>query len=785
MIIGMDFGTTNSGMSVYDGHQLRFIPLEADSTVARTALYLTNDRQVSIGRAAIDAYYQQNLNRPARYESVRVGEITLTFAEVGTFVRDVYIERDIFAPGRLFLSFKTALSSLNYLGTVVGSHFYFLEDIVALYLYIARQRAEQFLDTEIRQIVLGRPVRFNFDPEADRLAQERLLKAAFRAGYETVSFQYEPIAAAYDYESRISAPQNVLIFDFGGGTLDISILRVGDPRQRAVLATGGVPIAGDIFDQKLVRAQLPRHFGEGSFYRLDGKLLPLPSSFYEAFSNWQDMLALQRPGFLEDLKRIERGAQHPKQIRALASLVSSSYGLKMYDVVEATKRQLSLLRQSAITLEGPGFYVRQPVTRAEFERIIRPEVRVIEEHLDETLQRAGLRADQIDAVIRTGGSSQIPIFIDMLAQRFGTERVRALDTFSSVTAGLGIIAHRISSGALDERLYHRRDYDLSQTVTDPSGMGVPPVDFEVMQRFIALRDVYTDARPALGLAALDGDYEVRAALIQPDQLGAGELPLDALGLPANPFHGALAAGPDDAILVATTDYRFLLRTARELASFNAMDLRLADAEGFATDVFGSEHAAALCPWHRLHDRAPIILITTAGYTREFRAGPLLERMNQPVAYQLDRLRGWPLTFLNLDSDADLLLFTAGGRALRLPAQLLLDAHNKRAMKVGTSDRIIAAWASAEPVDLLFASAEGHALRLNSADLPPAAALNDAGTRIFTRRGLTTVIPLIPGAPLRALTDRRFLTLAPPATESGRLLKLTRDERLMALFGPHA
>jgi hypothetical chaperone protein len=280
VIIGVDFGTTNSGIAVYDGQRLRLIPLgnaSSGATIARTALYLTNDRQVYIGRHAIDTYYEQNLNRPVRIEKVCVGEIELTFAELPTHRRFVYLDKDVLAPGRLFLSFKTALSSLNYLGTVVGSHFYFLEDIIALYLYIARQRAENALGAPISRIVLGRPVRYTRDPEGDRLAQERFLKAAFRAGYDEVYLQYEPVAAAYHYESTIQGEQNVLIFDFGGGTLDISILRVGNPHTRAVLANGGLPIAGDVFDQKLVRARLPPHFGEGSAYGEGGKLLPVPS----------------------------------------------------------------------------------------------------------------------------------------------------------------------------------------------------------------------------------------------------------------------------------------------------------------------------------------------------------------------------------------------------------------------------------------------------------------------------------------------------------------------------
>ncbi|MBZ0289405.1 MAG: Hsp70 family protein, partial [Anaerolineae bacterium] len=215
MIVGMDFGTTNSGMAVYDGENLRLIPLELANRnpyIARTALYITNDRQVYIGRQAIDTYYEQNLNRPVKIEKVIVGEITLDFADLPSFKKYVYVEKDVLAPGRLFLSFKTGLKSLNYIGTVIGAQFYFLEDIVAMYLYIAKQRAEQFLKRDVRQIVLGRPVHYSMDAQEDQIARERMLNAAFRAGFEEVCFQYEPVAAAYHYETTIQSEQTVLIF---------------------------------------------------------------------------------------------------------------------------------------------------------------------------------------------------------------------------------------------------------------------------------------------------------------------------------------------------------------------------------------------------------------------------------------------------------------------------------------------------------------------------------------------------------------------------------------------
>ena len=389
MIIGMDFGTTNSGIATYDGQRLQIIPIDGNN-VARTALYITNDRQFYIGREAIDTYFAQNLNRPINISRVHVGEIKLTFAEIGTFYRDVFIDKDTLAPGRLFVSFKTALSSLNYLGTVVGSHFYFLEDIIALYLYIAKQRAEAVLHTEISR---SRSVARCVSPSSQRTTPSpanaccgRLFARATRKSICSMNRLPPPITTS----SSIDREQIVLVFDFGGGTLDLSVLRVGNPQTRAVLTTGGVPIAGDIFDSKLARARLPKHFGEGSSYRSGAQKLPVPSAFYEAFADWQEMLALQRPDMFHQIELIQRTAQRPQQVRALRNLVSSSYGLKMFDIVEGAKRQLSQTARANIHLSGVGFDVVESVTRPEFEAVIGPETRIIEDYLDTLLKEAGI-----------------------------------------------------------------------------------------------------------------------------------------------------------------------------------------------------------------------------------------------------------------------------------------------------------------------------------------------------------------------------------------------------------
>ncbi|MBZ0292826.1 MAG: Hsp70 family protein [Anaerolineae bacterium] len=767
MIIGMDFGTTNSGMAAYDGQKLHLIPLDhanANPTVARTALYVTNDRQVYIGRQAIDTYYTQNLNRPVQFDKVHVGEITLTFAEIGTFIRDVYVDKDIFEPGRLFLSFKMGLSSLNYLGTVIGRQFYFLEDIIALYLYVARQRAEKALKREIRSIVLGRPVRYALDAEANQLAQERMLKAAFRAGYDEVYLQYEPIAAAYHYESAIDTEQNVLIFDFGGGTLDLSVLRVGNPKTRAVLANGGLPIAGDVFDQKLVRAKLPSHFGEGSTYRNGDKQLPVPSSFYEAFNNWQDMLALQRPDFYESIKRIEQTSQNPYQIRALRDLISSSYALSMYDIVEGTKRDLSSALRSIIRLKGDGFNVMEPVTRSEFERIIRTDINTIADYVDEMIAKAGLNHSDIDAVIRTGGSSQIPAFVELLETRFGADKVRSIDTFSSVTSGLGIIAHRIERGEIDVPVHRREDYS---TVEDITRDGLPAVDFEVMKKYISFTETQAeDEQPALGFVTLTRDRHVRAALDDPE------------GLPLADAGQVVAAPADDLLLLATSDYRFTLKTSRQLMSLDELGLSLADTEGFHLDVFGDEHVTSLSNWADFTPSDWALLVTNSGHFKAFQGEPLKKRMEQPVPYQIPRLRGAPLTFL--DKQGDVFLFSATGRTVRLAATDI-EPLEGRLMQAAGRDHIVAAFSFADPTSFLLVDASGYLLRVDSDDIAYADGFSTNGVKLSTRR-ILSVIPL--GAQPALITNQRLLPLDIPDEEQWKV-KLHKGEKVVSLLDLHA
>jgi hypothetical chaperone protein len=451
--IGLDFGTTNSGAALYDGQRLHVFSLDPasnDPRVMRSVMYVTRDHQILFGRGAIDTYYRQNVGRPSRMVDERVGEIEITQGDVGsvkgypvgpqTFVTDVSVLVDELTPGRLLHSLKSGLAT-SYDGTTIFKRYYRLDELVAVYLRAIRERVENEIGQSVDGVVLGRPVNFvdSAGEQDNQRAEARLRRAAEAAGFREISFELEPVAAALFYELTVNRPQNVAVFDLGGGTLDITVMRVGESSQRRVFATGGVGIAGDTFDRRVLEWRVLDHFGRGSTWGEDAK--PFPNQYTAVLVNWQSVPELLRPETLHFLRLARTTSNRPKQLAALESLLVNNYAIRLYDEVERAKIALSSTHFDVIQLQGDGIDLWQPITRSQFESAIATETRRIEACVLDTLARSGLTADGIDAVVRTGGSAQIPRFVETLARIFGPEKVVLSDVFSGVTAGLAIRAH--------------------------------------------------------------------------------------------------------------------------------------------------------------------------------------------------------------------------------------------------------------------------------------------------------------------------------------------------------
>jgi hypothetical chaperone protein len=435
--VGIDFGTSNSGVAVYDGQQVRLLPVDPKNVlpeVIKTVLYITRDYHTYLGQQAVETYYRDNVNRQRRFVKQWAGEIDVYGADMH-YVRDVYVYVDEMKPGRLLQYLKTALRKDNYKGTQIFERYYSVGDLAQTYLSLLKKRAEDVLGEAIDSVTLGRPVKFSESPERDHKAEETLRQAAHEAGFKEVDFELEPIAAALYYEQSISQPQNVVIFDFGGGTLDIAVMRLGDEKNRNVYASGGVDIAGSDFDRTIIEKRMLPHFGYGRV-----KHHPEIMDMIHAIPDWMALPEMGTPINKNILDKAIQTKVAPVRLKALEGLIYNDLAFTFYNRVEAGKIALSSDGATIISLEDKDIALWELYTRHQFESDIYHYLVDVEKVLLDTISKSGLEIDQIDAVVKTGGSSNIPLFTGMLARVFGKEKVKESSAFSSVVAGLAIKA---------------------------------------------------------------------------------------------------------------------------------------------------------------------------------------------------------------------------------------------------------------------------------------------------------------------------------------------------------
>lgn len=446
--IGLDFGTTNTSAAVYDGKDLTLLPLDPanrDPRILRTALFMTRPTPDTdmhsvayIGREAIDRFTAGNVGRIIQYERNYIGSIELELGDIGMVLMPMVVEVDMNSPGRLFQSLKSELREGTYVDSNVFGTRYTLESLLAVILQQIVERVEGITHDNVESLVVGRPVHYSDDTEADLMAFKRMQEACQLAGLPHVHFLEEPTAAALDYTREVPREQHVLVFDFGGGTFDVTILRADGRGHNTFLASDGVPVGGDVLDKRIVMGKLARQFGQGALMGIDH--LPVPNYIFEYLSEWETIVELSRPEHLKIIQQAVKTSDKPKQLRALQSLVQENYGLPMYEAVERAKVLLSGQSAAHIELNMGKLLLKAPVTRLEFERFIGPDARAVEQCIDRALATAGLDADDIDVVLRTGGSSRVPLFERMLRNKFGPLKIQDMDAFTSVASGLAVAA---------------------------------------------------------------------------------------------------------------------------------------------------------------------------------------------------------------------------------------------------------------------------------------------------------------------------------------------------------
>jgi hypothetical chaperone protein len=323
---------------------------------------------------------------------------------------------------------------------------YSLEELIAVILRALRAAAEEQFGDVVTSAIVGRPVHFSGtkDEADDELALTRLRVAFNKAGFERVVFLPEPVAAAYKYQSQLDHQELVLIADFGGGTSDFSLVKLSarqtnTTERAAVIGTDGVGIAGDTFDSRMVRNLVAPMLGLGSEYTTPfGKVLPVPFWIYEHLERWHTLSFLKTRQNMETLKEIRYLALEPAKIEALIQTIDCDLGYKLYQAIERTKCRLSDSETGEFTFKEAVIEIETRMSRFDFERWIDEEINAIDGYVDRLLARCKVTPCDIDAVFMTGGSSFVPAIRGIFQKKFGDERIRAGEEFTSVAQGLAI-----------------------------------------------------------------------------------------------------------------------------------------------------------------------------------------------------------------------------------------------------------------------------------------------------------------------------------------------------------
>jgi hypothetical chaperone protein len=437
---GIDFGTTNSAIAFYDGRELQrptVDPGSANPLVLPSLLYIDRQQQPVAGTAAAQRYLQNETGRRAAWEKRRVGEIDVVTSSF-SYVQTVHALVDTGAQGRLLQYIKTALRDSGYDGTQVFDRFYTIDELIALILRPLKASAEQQLNRECQNVVMGRPVKFSADPAVSERAQEILYKAARLAGFADIRFEMEPIGALYFYHRTSPQRELALIFDFGGGTLDLTLAEVGGTTPPNIIASLGVLVGGDDLDKRLMQYLLKYFGGMPRAGRRAGLTRALPPDVLDLLENWQTMPLLSRPHFLKILN--EYRADNPTAIDALLTLVTRNLGFQLFREIEQTKIRLSDAPLTELKFNYADIHIRETLTRYKFEDLIAPEVEAVDSGVRQILHEAAIDPDRVDVVLRTGGTSAVPAFTELLADIFDRSKIRSLELLTSVVGGLAIAA---------------------------------------------------------------------------------------------------------------------------------------------------------------------------------------------------------------------------------------------------------------------------------------------------------------------------------------------------------
>ena len=409
---GIDFGTTNSAVSVLSAQKdSELIKFDNNSTIP-TAIFFPEDGvyRPQFGKEAINNYINGS-------------------------------------QGRFMRSLKRILGTdLMNLKTEVDGVYISYEDIISKFIKHLKDSAEKQIKKELTGVVLGRPVHFqDFSPDSDVKAESLLRKIAYNLGFKDIYFQYEPIAAAYSHERNVKREVLAFVVDVGGGTSDFSIIRLGPnnhkkiDRKEDVLANTGIRIGGNDYDRDLsIKCFMPE-FGYGTLLKpnpYNGRILPIPFTPYTTLSEWSSVNSLYTYKEKKNISQIYEQAEEKDKVQKLNEIVQKELGHTLLNKIEECKISLTYNNRVNIALDFLKNKSLLNIELDKFEEAIVNSTNKVVESLKECIKLAGVSADDINLIILTGGTTEIPYVKQSVLKLFPKASISEENKLSSVAQGL-------------------------------------------------------------------------------------------------------------------------------------------------------------------------------------------------------------------------------------------------------------------------------------------------------------------------------------------------------------
>lgn len=403
---GIDFGTSNSAVAVGKNNHVTLAPVEDSSVTLPSALFYPPAKSPVYGRQAIAHF---------------------TEGEDGRFMR----------------SLKRMLgTTLMNFGTIVNDKPRRFDEIIGGFVRHLKSKAETHAGENLDAVVMGRPVHFvDGDPGADYAAEEQLTRIAREAGFKHIVFQFEPIAAAFAHERKLTSEKLALVVDIGGGTSDFTMIRLGphrmnDTERRGdILGNSGTRIGGNDFDKDLSLAAFMPQLGYKTTY--SKRHLDVPLSWFHDFSEWSKINFLYTPKFRGEIDNVLKESNARTLFGRFTKAVHEEKGHRILSEVEKCKIALSTMEQTQGLL---GFLEQDlmiPSERKTLEQAITARLSAIADTMRECIAQSNVRAEDINLIVLTGGPADMPAIKSLITKNFPNAALSEEEKLSSVALGLG------------------------------------------------------------------------------------------------------------------------------------------------------------------------------------------------------------------------------------------------------------------------------------------------------------------------------------------------------------